>query len=566
MLTKQNKTAKSLIVILVIVYLLFAIFAAGFVLFGINDGGLIETFKLHFADLAGFFTFKPAGLDGALKFVMPGLFYAFTFLAVLYLIVGIAVGNKKHRAIPAAALIAVFLGLFVYFLTATGLSKYLLVIKKAEPYQSADVLMTVFAIAILVSAALFIIFSYVAYFMSLAEAIKNPRVEEKSQEEAAQEEASKQEENAETPAPEIAYTEEPVMFEPIEEAAMEFEPLPEPEKPQEGSASNKEEEFAEEPKQEAPAKSDNDDLKSLLREVVRDIVRDEIARNNANQPKSDFNPLAGGSITGATFGGPLVVQYFNGGINSPAASQQPVEPAPAPQPAPQPEPAPQPVEEEPKEEPQPEPQPQLEPEPQPAPAPAPIVEEVKEEEPQVEEPVAEEPAPQPEPEVEPVVEEPAPVEEPQPEPVVEEKKPIIRIPFTERMLNADDEMKNNYNELKNEILSYGVNSRVSNSGDTFRLHRVTYVKITIAGLSLKLYFALNPDDYKDSTLPVQNAGHKGIYAEIPLVFKVKSGLSMRRCKQLIQDVMDKNGLEQGEIKDTNWVEELRSEPQNESED
>ena len=156
--------------------------------------------------------------------------------------------------------------------------------------------------------------------------------------------------------------------------------------------------------------------------------------------------------------------------------------------------------------------------------------------------------------------------EPQPEPIVEEKKPIIRIPFTERMLNADDEMKNNYNELKNEILSYGVNSRVSNSGDTFRLHRVTYVKITIAGLSLKLYFALNPDDYKDSTLPVQNAGHKGIYAEIPLVFKVKSGLSMRRCKQLIQDVMDKNGLEQGEIKDINWVEQLKAEPQNESED
>ena len=77
---------------------------------------------------------------------------------------------------------------------------------------------------------------------------------------------------------------------------------------------------------------------------------------------------------------------------------------------------------------------------------------------------------------------------------------------------------------------------------------------------------MNPDDYKDSTLPVQNAGHKGIYAEIPLVFKVKSGLSMRRCKQLIQDVMDKNGLEQGEIKDIDWVEELKREPENDSEE
>ena len=118
-------------------------------------------------------------------------------------------------------------------------------------------------------------------------------------------------------------------------------------------------------------------------------------------------------------------------------------------------------------------------------------------------------------------------------------------------------MKKNYNELKNEILSYGVNSRVSNSGDAFRLHRKTYVKITIAGLSLKLYFALNPDDYKDSTIPVQDAGHKGIYEEIPLVFKVKSGLSMRRAKELIQTVMDKDGLEQGTIADTDWVEKLK---------
>ena len=36
-----------------------------------------------------------------------------------------------------------------------------------------------------------------------------------------------------------------------------------------------------------------------------------------------------------------------------------------------------------------------------------------------------------------------------------EKKPIIRIPFEERMVKADKEMKDNYNEIKNEILSYG---------------------------------------------------------------------------------------------------------------
>ena len=197
------------------------------------------------------------------------------------------------------------------------------------------------------------------------------------------------------------------------------------------------------------------------------------------------------------------------------------------------------------------------------PAPAPV-----KEEPQPEPEPAKEPEPEPAPAAEPAA--PAPVEvvpvKPMPKPPVpkpaEEKKPIIRIPFTERMLNAEKEMQDNYNELKNEILSYGVNSRVSNSGDTFRLHRKTYIKITIAGLSLKLYFALNPDDYKDSSLPIQNAGHKGIYAEIPLVFKVKSGLSMRRCKQLIQDVFDKNGLEQKEVGNIDWVKDLKNNASN----
>ena len=134
---------------------------------------------------------------------------------------------------------------------------------------------------------------------------------------------------------------------------------------------------------------------------------------------------------------------------------------------------------------------------------------------------------------------------------------IIRIPFPTRMSEADKEMKSNYNELKSEILSYGVKSRVSNSGDTFRLHKVTFVKITIAGKSLKLYFGLNPKDYANTPLPVQDVSHKNIYKDIPLVFKVKSELSLRRAKQLIADVMDKNNLEQGKINPHNWAAELK---------
>lgn len=180
-----------------------------------------------------------------------------------------------------------------------------------------------------------------------------------------------------------------------------------------------------------------------------------------------------------------------------------------------------------------------------------------------------------EPEPEPVKEEPKQEEgpvpfvkqekepEPEPEPVVideeeDPKKQIIRIPFDERLVAAEKDLKENYNELKNDILAYGVKSRISNSGDTFRLHRKAFVKITIAGKGLKLYFALNPANYAESTIPVIDASDKAIYEETPCAFKVKSALSVRRAKQLIADVMATEGLEQAEPRKTDWVKQVRA--------
>lgn len=137
------------------------------------------------------------------------------------------------------------------------------------------------------------------------------------------------------------------------------------------------------------------------------------------------------------------------------------------------------------------------------------------------------------------------------------KAKIIRIPFSDRMLKADKELQSNYNELKAECLSYGLKSRLSNSGDTFRLHTKTYVKITIAGKGLKLYFALNPKDYASGPIPLHDASEKNIYKEIPGVFKVKSPLSLKRAKQLLADAVEKDNLEQGKIEPHNWAIELK---------
>ena len=183
-----------------------------------------------------------------------------------------------------------------------------------------------------------------------------------------------------------------------------------------------------------------------------------------------------------------------------------------------------------------------------------------------EEPKKEEVKPQPKPEPAPapivvqVVAAPAPAPTPAPAPapvVEEEKKKVIRVPFPERLDAAEKDVKANYNDIKAEALSFGLKSRLSNSGDTFRLHTKTYLKITVAGKGLKLYYALDPKAYENSPIPLKDVSNKNIYKEIPGCFKVKSDLSVKRAKQLIADACEKDNLEQGKPEIKNYAAEMK---------
>lgn len=155
------------------------------------------------------------------------------------------------------------------------------------------------------------------------------------------------------------------------------------------------------------------------------------------------------------------------------------------------------------------------------------------------------------------------VEEVKPAPVVEaaeeNKISAPRIPFAVKMVKADKELQEKYNEIKNEILSYGVNSRVSIACDTFRLHRKPYVKITLVGKTLKVYFALRPRDFVDSPIPVMDASDKVAYEEVPALLKVKSNLSVKRAKELVRLAMEADGVEKKNVpEEHNWIRDLRA--------
>lgn len=137
---------------------------------------------------------------------------------------------------------------------------------------------------------------------------------------------------------------------------------------------------------------------------------------------------------------------------------------------------------------------------------------------------------------------------------IEDIKKNIRTPFATKIKTTSEVNKNNYNELKSLLISFGLKSRLSSTGDVFRLHRVTYCKLAFAGKGLKIFLALDPKDYADSTIPIRDASSKEIYKEIPSVFKVKSSLSLKRAKELIFDCMVKHGIEQiDNVKVIDWV-------------
>ncbi len=125
------------------------------------------------------------------------------------------------------------------------------------------------------------------------------------------------------------------------------------------------------------------------------------------------------------------------------------------------------------------------------------------------------------------------------EPKKEEKQIAIeRVSFETKLKKSDKDLKKKYKALQDELLSYGVKSRVSFNGDTYRLHKVEYAFITIRGKSIKLYLKLDPKKYKDSPIPVKDESAKKKYASTPAVIKVKSDLSVKRAIALIDETMN----------------------------
>ena len=202
------------------------------------------------------------------------------------------------------------------------------------------------------------------------------------------------------------------------------------------------------------------------------------------------------------------------------------EPVEEPEDEPEEQPAEEPVEEQPEEQPEEEPQPEPEPAPEePEEQPEEEADEGDEEEGDEEEGEGEE----------------APADDNAPA-GLNIKGKRRRASFETRLKNSEFDLRHKYYDLRDYIKWYGIKNRISIPGDTFSYKRQRQVFVTIVGKHIRVYLNLDPNDYADSTIPVEPALAKK-YEDLPCLLRVKSDLSYRRAKKLVDDVMQKIGID-----------------------
>ncbi len=197
-----------------------------------------------------------------------------------------------------------------------------------------------------------------------------------------------------------------------------------------------------------------------------------------------------------------------------------------------------------------------------------VVEEAPAEEAAVEEALAEEEAVEETPAQEAVVEE-APAKEETPEVIIaiapekqgDEDEAIgqriingevvlvsYRSSYMSRLIQADAEIQDYYTVIKNTLLSYkGVKSRTSWNFESFNKGRIQCAKINLKGRALLVYIGLNPEEYNINKYHFVDVSDKPKFEKVPMLMKVKSDRGLKYVLELIEEMMLKNEIPQGEM-------------------
>ena len=113
------------------------------------------------------------------------------------------------------------------------------------------------------------------------------------------------------------------------------------------------------------------------------------------------------------------------------------------------------------------------------------------------------------------------------------KPKYVNKSFAQKMLVADEVIQDRYDELKNYALRYKkIKARISKKFDSFNKGRLQFIKLSVAGKTLKLY--LNMDiATTDPKFHCKDVSDKKTYVATPVLLRIKSGRAVKYAKILI---------------------------------
>ena len=124
------------------------------------------------------------------------------------------------------------------------------------------------------------------------------------------------------------------------------------------------------------------------------------------------------------------------------------------------------------------------------------------------------------------------------------KPKYVNKSFAQKMLLADEVIKDRYDQLKNYALRFKkLKSRISKKFDSINKGRLQFVKLSVAGKTLKLY--LNMDiSTTDPKFHCKDMRDKKTYEPVPVLLRIKSGRAVKYAKILIDQCAELYGLKE----------------------
>lgn len=143
------------------------------------------------------------------------------------------------------------------------------------------------------------------------------------------------------------------------------------------------------------------------------------------------------------------------------------------------------------------------------------------------------------------VKEPEPVAVPQPQVVEEPEEESVEggtlrydRSFTARLIQADDETKHWYTELKNDLLSYkNVKDRMSWKRETYKVSNQVVARLAYRGKTLCIFLPLNTASFDQTKYKVEDVSENAKYSDTPCMYRIKNEKRVRYAIELLEMVM-----------------------------